>query len=71
MSRKVKLGPAGRFGVRYGKRIREEIYEIEKIQRKLHNCPRCKMKKVKRISTSIYYCKKCKLKFAGKAYFPF
>jgi large subunit ribosomal protein L37Ae len=64
------VGSAGRFGPRYGKKIRKLVSEIEKLQKKRHSCPKCKMPYVKRISTGIYYCKKCKTKFAGRAYYP-
>jgi len=64
------VGSAGRFGPRYGKKVRKLVSEIEKLQKKRHVCPKCKMPYVKRISTGIYYCKKCKTKFAGKAYHP-
>jgi large subunit ribosomal protein L37Ae len=66
----AKIGSAGRFGARYGKKVRKIVAEIEKLQKKRHVCPKCKMPYVKRISTGIYYCKKCKIKFAGKAYYP-
>ncbi len=65
-----KVGPAGRYGSRYGKRIREMVLKIEKKQRQRHVCPKCKMKKVKRVSTGIYLCKKCGTKFASGAYYP-
>ena len=65
-----KVGSAGRFGPRYGAKVRKIVAEIEKIQKKKHICPKCKMPYVKRISTGIYYCTKCKTKFAGKAYYP-
>ncbi len=64
-----KVGSAGRFGPRYGKKIRQNIAEIEKLQKKRVICPKCKMPYAKRISTGIYFCKKCKIKFAGKAYY--
>lgn len=65
-----KIGPAGRFGSRYGKRIRAKFSDIEKIQKKRHMCPVCKMKYVKRVSSGVWKCKKCGAKFAGQAYYP-
>lgn len=65
-----KVGSAGRFGTRYGMRLRQKVSEIEEIQKKLHICPKCNFKKLKRISTGIWYCKKCGTKVAGPAYFP-
>jgi large subunit ribosomal protein L37Ae len=70
MGRKKKVGTAGRFGPRYGKKAREKIAEIEAIQKQKHICPKCGKKAVKRVSTGIWECLKCGAKFAGKAYFP-
>jgi large subunit ribosomal protein L37Ae len=65
-----KIGISGKFGPRYGKRIRKVVAEIEKEKREKHLCPKCKMPYVKRLAKGIWYCKKCKIKFAGSAYYP-
>lgn len=65
-----KVGSAGRFGSRYGKRLKVKVANIEKDQRKKHKCPDCRKFQVRRISLGIYECKKCGKKFAGKAYTP-
>jgi large subunit ribosomal protein L37Ae len=70
MGRKKEVGTVGRFGPRYGKRIRLTVSEIEKVQRQRHVCPRCDMPYVKRVAAGIWKCKKCGLKFAGLAYYP-
>ncbi|MEM5872151.1 MAG: 50S ribosomal protein L37ae [Candidatus Aenigmatarchaeota archaeon] len=70
MAKTKKVSTAGRFGVRYGKGVRDRIIEIEKVQKVKHICPQCFKKTLKRISPGIWYCKKCGLKFAGKAYEP-
>ena len=67
MARK-KTNYAGRFGSRYGLKVRAKVNIVEAEQRKLQLCPFCDNKKAKRVSTGIYECKKCKAKFAGKAY---
>ncbi len=64
-----KVGSAGRFGVRYGKTIRQRIIDVEKKQRKLQKCPYCHRLKVKRVSLGIWECKKCDSKFTNRAYF--
>jgi len=61
---------AGRFGARYGKRIRAKVAEIEKSKKKKHLCPKCNLPYVKRVSSGIWKCKKCGAKFAGLAYQP-
>ncbi len=60
----------GRFGSRYGTRIRKNVAEIEKVQKKKHPCPVCTYQRVKRVGSGIWLCKKCGAKFAGGAYKP-
>ena len=68
MGRTLKVGTAGRFGVRYGKRIRENIAKAEAVKK--HACPNCFKMVFKRESKGIWLCRKCGLKVAGKAYRP-
>jgi len=68
--RTKKVGISGKYGARYGVKIRKQVSNIEKQQRKLHECPRCKYIRVKRISTGIWQCSHCNLTFAGGAYIP-
>ena len=70
MGRTKKVGSAGRFGPRYGKRIRKMVTDIEKQQKKYYECPQCCAERVKRVSTSIFSCRKCSHTFVGKAYYP-
>ena len=70
MTRKKHIGTAGRFGVKYGKRIRAKVNDIEKVQRLRHLCPTCDMPHVKRNSNGIWICRKCGTKFTGQAYYP-
>lgn len=65
-----KVGSAGRFGPRYGKKVRDLVRDIERIQKQRHVCPRCDMRYVKRVSKGIFICRKCGNKFTGKAYYP-
>jgi len=64
-----KVGAAGRFGARYGKKIREKITQVETKQRKKQICPYCSKKGAKRSAKGIWYCSKCKKKFASSAYY--
>jgi large subunit ribosomal protein L37Ae len=70
VGKKKKVGRAGRFGSRYGRKVKQMVSKIEKIQKQKHICPKCKMPYVKRISKGIWQCKKCGTKFAGPAYYP-
>jgi len=64
-----KVSTTGRFGSRYGKRIRELVVAVEKKQRKRQKCPYCKKNAVKRIAKGIWGCKSCKKTFSGGAYY--
>lgn len=68
-SKLKKTKSAGRFGPRYGKRVRRSLVEIEKKQRKKQKCPYCGKKGTKRLSKGIWKCYKCSKKFASDAYF--
>jgi len=71
MSRRTKkVGSVGRFGPRYGVRIRRRILEVEVEQRKRHQCPRCSAYSVRRKGTGVWACRRCGLVFAGGAYRP-
>ncbi|MBS3155011.1 50S ribosomal protein L37ae [Candidatus Woesearchaeota archaeon] len=65
-----KVKSAGRYGTRYGKRIRQLVIDIEQKQKKKQKCPYCKkIGKVKRIASGIWHCRKCNKKFTNKAYY--
>ena len=70
MAKKKTVGSAGRFGPRYGKRLRETVSTIEEEEKKRHMCPKCNMPFVVRVSSGIWKCKKCGAKFTGLAYKP-
>lgn len=70
MGKKKKVGSAGRFGARYGKKIRTLVASVEKVQKQRHICPKCRMPYVRRVAAGIWMCKKCGTKFAGRAYKP-
>jgi len=68
-SKLKKTKSAGRFGARYGTRVRKSLIKIERKQRKKQSCPFCKKKGVKRLSKGIWKCYKCDKKFASNTYF--
>jgi len=67
MPKTKKVKAAGRYGARYGRRVRTKIAEIESVQRKKQDCIFCNGK-AKRVSLGIWQCNKCKKKFSGHAY---
>ncbi|MEW5759436.1 MAG: 50S ribosomal protein L37ae [Candidatus Thermoplasmatota archaeon] len=68
--RTKKRSSIGRFGTRYGIKIRRQTGEVEKKEIQKYECPRCKFLKVRRMGSGIWYCKHCNIKFAGGAYQP-
>jgi large subunit ribosomal protein L37Ae len=68
-SKSKKVKSAGRFGARYGRKVRVKIASVESKQRKKQKCPYCKKIGVKRLSKGIWYCKKCNKKFASDTYY--
>ena len=67
MTKTRKVKAAGRFGARYGRKVRTKITEIESLQRKKQKCIFCKGT-AKRLSKGIWKCKKCGKKFAGPTF---
>ena len=68
MARTKKAGTAGRYGPRYGRKIRYKVRTVEKLQRERQECPNCGKVKVKRLASGIYECKACNAKVTGNAY---
>jgi large subunit ribosomal protein L37Ae len=68
--RTKKVGSSGRFGPRYGVKLRRRISTLESRQKKKHICPDCNYTAVKRVSTGIWECKHCGYTFTGGAYLP-
>ncbi len=64
-----KVKSAGRFGARYGSKVRERVTAIESKQRKKQLCPFCKKLKAKSVSRGIWVCKNCGKRFASRVYY--
>ncbi len=63
-----KVGSSGRFGSRYGRKVRFKVRTVEAKQRKRQECPNCGKLKVKRVSKGIFECSGCGAVIAGNAY---
>ena len=63
-----KSKSAGRFGARYGKRVRAKLVKVESKQRIKQKCPFCGKLGVKRLSNGIWQCSRCNKKFASDTY---
>jgi large subunit ribosomal protein L37Ae len=70
MARTKKIGAAGKFGVRYGKRIKDRYLAVHVVQKQKHKCPNCLRPSLRREAAGIWSCQKCGFKVAGKAYKP-
>ena len=68
-SKLKKSKSAGRFGARYGKRVRARVVMVEEKQRQKQKCPFCEKSGVKRLSKGIWHCDKCDKKFASNTYY--
>jgi len=66
-----KIKSAGRFGARYGKKIKVKLVKVEEKQRIKQECPFCKKLGAKRVSKGLWQCtrKKCDKKFASGVYY--
>ena len=70
MSTKTKkVKAAGRFGARYGKRVRSKLASVESKQRVKQKCPYCNRMGVNRVSKGIWECPKCGKKFASDIFY--
>lgn len=70
MSGTKKVGITGRFGPRYGIKVRRKIRNIESKLKNKHACPSCSKQTLKRTALGIWMCKNCGLKTTGNAYTP-
>ncbi len=71
MARTKKVGSTGRFGSRYGAKLRRRVLDIEKKRNEPTRCPSCATRALKRQAVGLWKCSKCDLLFAGGAYVPF
>lgn len=65
-----KVGSSGRYGARYGLKIRKGLKAIEAERSTWYTCPRCRRPSLQRKGAGIWECRKCNHKIAGGAYKP-
>ncbi|OIO41488.1 hypothetical protein AUJ10_00680 [Candidatus Pacearchaeota archaeon CG1_02_31_27] len=68
MARTKKVKSTGRYGARYGKKVRTRILAVEIRQKKKQTCPYCRKNSAKRKAAGIWHCKSCKKTFTANAY---
>jgi large subunit ribosomal protein L37Ae len=68
--RTKKVGSVGRFGARYGVRIRKRIADVETVSKGRHDCPKCRANAMARNANGIWTCRKCGAKIASSSYMP-
>lgn len=70
MARTKKVWRAGRFGSRYGKKLRVRTIDIERDLKQAHTCSSCLKPTLRRVTSGVWACSRCGSKMAGKAYRP-
>ncbi|MCE4599573.1 MAG: 50S ribosomal protein L37ae [Desulfurococcales archaeon] len=71
MGRTKIVGPAGRYGPRYGVSVRKRVRDVLVKRYQKHQCPFCgSTGTVKRVSVGLWTCRKCGTTWAGAAYTP-
>ena len=66
--RTVKVGITGKYGTRYGAKLRKQAKAIEILQRTKYVCPFCGKKSIRRSAVGIWRCKACRRCIAGGAW---
>ena len=67
-NRTRKVGIAGKYGTRYGQKLRKQVKAIEILQRTKSICPFCGKKSIKREAAGIWKCRGCRRAIAGGAW---
>lgn len=64
-----KTKSTGKFGPRYGKRVKDRVVKVEEKQRVKQKCPFCGKVGVKRKAKGIWECPRCEKRFASNTYY--
>jgi large subunit ribosomal protein L37Ae len=67
-NRTAKVGITGKYGTRYGQKLRKQVKAFEILQRTKYTCPFCGKASVRRHSVGIWNCKACRRSVAGGAW---
>ena len=67
-NRTKKVGITGKYGTRYGQKLRKQVKAIEILQRVKSICPFCGKKAIKRQAAGIWKCRGCRRAIAGGAW---
>ena len=67
-NRTRKAGITGKYGTRYGQKLRKQVKAIEILQRTKSICPFCGKKSIKREAAGIWKCRGCRGAIAGGAW---
>ena len=66
--RTVKVGITGKYGTRYGAKLRKQAKAIEILQRTKYTCPFCGKNSIRRQAVGIWTCRACRRTVAGGAW---
>jgi large subunit ribosomal protein L37Ae len=67
-NRTAKVGITGKYGTRYGQKLRKQVKAIEILQRVKSICPFCGKTSIKRAAVGIWKCRACRRSIAGGAF---
>ena len=67
-NRTRKAGITGKYGTRYGQKLRKQVKALEILQRVKSVCPFCGKKSIKRQAAGIWRCRGCRRAIAGGAW---
>ena len=67
-NRTAKVGITGKYGTRYGQKLRKQAKAIEILQRAKSICPFCGKTTIKRQAVGIWKCRSCRRAIAGGAF---
>jgi large subunit ribosomal protein L37Ae len=66
--RTVKVGITGKYGTRYGQKLRKQVKAIEILQRTKYICTFCGKPSLRRSAVGIWSCRACRRNIAGGAW---